>query len=257
LIFCNTQGTKDAPIIVKGHKRTREHTDDDGIKERKRQKIGVPSTTDETSKDEPKDPKKKGKKSQLEEFQAVMGAKRNGRPSWAAEVDLAPTGWPKKPEPSTTNTENASKKKDKLTRDKKKSEEVEEEQPDGMSDMEWMRRKMQGSSGALDDEKVFEQSDEEAEEEQGDVSAPNSLCPFDGSFCTDCTLHYQVHVIEATPSDPNHASILSNGRLFVRNLAFSCTEEELKQHFSTFGEIEQVRWFTPSTPPSSSKMSNI
>lgn len=104
-----------------------------------------------------------------------MGAKRNGRPSWAAEVDLVPTGWPKKAEPSTTNAENTSKKKDRHTKGKKKPEEAKEEQPDGMSDMEWMRRKMQGSSGMLDDEKAFEQSDEEAEEENGGVSVLNSL----------------------------------------------------------------------------------
>jgi multiple RNA-binding domain-containing protein 1 len=209
--------------------------------------------TDDGSNDETNETKKKGKKSQLEEFQAVMGAKRNGHSSWAAEVDLAPTGWPKKSESSTTNAENASKKKNKHTKGKKESEEVEEEQPDGMSDMEWMRRKMQGGSGALDDEKVFEQS----EEEDANVSILNFLCSSYASFCTYYCLPYQIDVIEDAPSNPNHASILSNGRLFVRNLAFSCTEEELKQHFSTFGEIDQVRRFTPGTSLSSSKMSNV
>jgi multiple RNA-binding domain-containing protein 1 len=136
---------------------------------------------DDPSKVEANEAKKQGKKSQLEEFQAVMGAKRNGRPSWAAEVDLAPTGWPKKPEPATTIAENASEKAKRRTWDKKKknSEEVEVEdeveQPDGMSDMEWMRRKMQGSSGTLGDEKVFEQSDDEAEEEKEDIKADVSI----------------------------------------------------------------------------------
>jgi hypothetical protein len=122
------------------------------------------------------DAKKKGKKSQLEEFQAIMGAKRNGHPSWAAEVDRAPTGWPKKTEPANTGTTNAPGKEDKRMKDKK-SEEDEEGGGDGMSDMEWMRRKMQGGSGTLGDEKAFEQSDEEPEGEkaEAEVSIPNGL----------------------------------------------------------------------------------
>lgn len=127
-----------------------------------------------------------------------MGAKTNGRPSWAAEVDAVPTGWPKKQAPATIE---------------QKDEPKEDVNPEGLSDMEWMRRKMQ--SGTLD-EKPFEQSDEEMQ-----VDVP-------------------VDAPVEEPLNPTHASILSNGRLFVRNLVFSCTEDELQQHFSTFGEIEQV-----------------
>jgi len=34
--------------------------------------------------------------------------------------------------------------------------------------------------------------------------------------------------------------IASTGRLFVRNLSYSTTEGELRQHFSRFGETEEV-----------------
>ena len=35
--------------------------------------------------------------------------------------------------------------------------------------------------------------------------------------------------------------IMQSGRLFVRNLPFAATEEELETFFATFGPVEQVR----------------
>ena len=40
--------------------------------------------------------------------------------------------------------------------------------------------------------------------------------------------------------DPDAKLILSTGRLFVRNLAFSVTSDDLSSHFSSFGPIESV-----------------
>lgn len=36
-------------------------------------------------------------------------------------------------------------------------------------------------------------------------------------------------------------TVLQTSRLFIRNLAFSCTDEELAELFRPFGEISQVR----------------
>lgn len=44
----------------------------------------------------------------------------------------------------------------------------------------------------------------------------------------------------ALAEDPNIESIKSNGRLFVRNLPYSATEEDLRDHFSKFGSLEEV-----------------
>jgi RNA recognition motif-containing protein len=41
--------------------------------------------------------------------------------------------------------------------------------------------------------------------------------------------------------DPAEEDILSNGRLFIRNLPFTATEEELNAAFRRFGHISQVR----------------
>ena len=43
------------------------------------------------------------------------------------------------------------------------------------------------------------------------------------------------------PQDPTKETILQTSRLFVRNLAFSCTDDELRDLFLPFGEINQVR----------------
>jgi len=107
-------------------------------------------------------------KSQLEEFQAVMGTRRSSRPSWAADVDLGPTPGPKPAEPSRTEPERVSEKKDRRSKNNGETKEDGEEQLGEMSDMEWMRRKMQDALGTLEDDKVFEQSDEEIEE-KGDT----------------------------------------------------------------------------------------
>ena len=40
--------------------------------------------------------------------------------------------------------------------------------------------------------------------------------------------------------DPTKETILQTSRLFVRNLAFSCTDAELAELFKPFGEISQV-----------------
>lgn len=46
---------------------------------------------------------------------------------------------------------------------------------------------------------------------------------------------------EEAAKDPIKETILQTSRLFVRNLTFSCTQEELEEHFRPFGTITQVR----------------
>jgi multiple RNA-binding domain-containing protein 1 len=40
--------------------------------------------------------------------------------------------------------------------------------------------------------------------------------------------------------DPTLDAIQSSGRLFVRNLPYTATEEDLRQHFSSYGALEEV-----------------
>ena len=82
-----------------------------------------------------------------------------------------------------------------------------------LTDMEWMRQRMkEGVVDADGPEKVFEQSDSE-EESQG----------------------------VSQEKDPIEETIFRTARLFVRNLTFTCTEEELRPLFQPFGAVSQVR----------------
>lgn len=104
--------------------------------------------------------------------------------------------------------------------DEEKSQPVEEEPPEGLSDMEWMRRRMRQDVEAAVPEKAFEQSDDE------DMGVEDAPVP---------------EQKEEERPDPTKETILQTARLFVRNLAFACTEDELRELFQPFGEISQVR----------------
>jgi multiple RNA-binding domain-containing protein 1 len=47
------------------------------------------------------------------------------------------------------------------------------------------------------------------------------------------------------PQDPAKETILRTHRLFLRNLAFSCTETDLLELFGPFGDVSQVsQWLS-------------
>ena len=82
-----------------------------------------------------------------------------------------------------------------------------------LTDLEWMRQRMTGGVGDVNSqENAFERSGSE-EEDQG----------------------------AAEEKDPTEETILRTARLFVRNLTFTCTEEELRGLFQPFGTVSQVR----------------
>lgn len=91
-----------------------------------------------------------------------------------------------------------------------KSQDPQTEQ--GLTDVEWMRQRMKGDvEDTADLEKVFEQSDSEDQA----VNVPDD-------------------------EDPTVKTILQTARLFIRNLTFTCTEDELRGLFQPFGTISQV-----------------
>ncbi|KZV89423.1 RNA-binding domain-containing protein [Exidia glandulosa HHB12029] len=175
------QGTKDAPA-PRPHKRPR-LTGPDDTPER---------PTVETKKTEPSKPDKK-KSAKLDEFVKVMQPKK-GR-AWSNGEEPV--------EPTPVDVDMA-----------EDAQSEPEEIPEGVSDLEWMRRRMKTT--VLDDsnEKAFEQSDDE------DNAQPT---------------HKNKDVQDAT-NEPTEIS----PRLFVRNLAFSCTEADLTAHFAPYGTLAQV-----------------
>ncbi|EJT97112.1 hypothetical protein DACRYDRAFT_72431 [Dacryopinax primogenitus] len=107
---------------------------------------------------------------------------------------------------------------------------------EGLSDMEWMRRRMTKTLDADAEWKGFEQSDDE----DGAADQPNSGA-----------IGVQEQSSKEAERHQTAETILSTGRLFLRNLAYTCTSAELQEHFSRFGEIQQVHLpLTPSRTPS-------
>ncbi|KXN85250.1 Multiple RNA-binding domain-containing protein 1 [Leucoagaricus sp. SymC.cos] len=87
-----------------------------------------------------------------------------------------------------------------------------------MSDLEWMKQRMSQNVDKAD--KVFEQSDEEDEVADADE---------------------YTKVTDTEPlQDPTKDTIMRTRRLFLRNLAFSCTEADLTELFQSYGVLSQV-----------------
>lgn len=53
---------------------------------------------------------------------------------------------------------------------------------------------------------------------------------------------------EEEKPDPTLEAIKSNGRLFVRNLPYTATEEDLRAHFEPFGGLEEVSYILICSP---------
>ncbi|KAL4077970.1 hypothetical protein J3A83DRAFT_4218429 [Scleroderma citrinum] len=85
---------------------------------------------------------------------------------------------------------------------------------DAISDLEWMKRRM---TQQVSEPEVFQQDEDE-----------------------DGTARDEAEPPPMQDKDPMTETILQTARLFLRNLAFSCTDTELHELFRPFGEVEQV-----------------
>ncbi|KAJ7688673.1 hypothetical protein B0H17DRAFT_1160253 [Mycena rosella] len=146
-------------------------------------------------------PSKSSGDAQLDEYLEVMQPRGNKGRTWANEAAPVPT------DPPVADT---------------MDEDTEPVREEGLSDLDWMKRRMSKNADVV--EKAFEQSDDE-----------------DGEPLLPSTLATAPAIAPAEPpKDPTTETILQTSRLFVRNLAFSCTDADLLEFFSPFGEISQV-----------------
>ncbi|KAG5340712.1 hypothetical protein C0989_000592 [Termitomyces sp. Mn162] len=174
----------------------------------KRRKIEDPSMDGSAEKSKVKLTKPNNEKpktdDQLEEFMKVMQPRNKKGPSWAND---APSEGPVVSAPEVE--EDVLMAEDKVAHD------------ETISDLEWMKRRMGSTVDEVD--KVFEQSDDEDEPSKAMKPEPQE----------------QAEEPEQ-PKDPTIETILETSRLFVRNLAFSCTDADLAELFSPFGDLTQV-----------------
>ncbi|KAG1767362.1 hypothetical protein EV702DRAFT_1203736 [Suillus placidus] len=181
-------GAKDAPAPRPNKRRRLEDTAaDPGPSSRphvhKADKNGKPSA-----------PAPSAPGSPLDQFMDVMQPRTKKGPSWANEAKESHPALPAGPPEETTTCDGP-------------------DYNEAVSDLEWMRQRMNLVSDSLPD-KVFEQSDDEHEVNQSAVPE-----------------EYQ---------DLSTKTIMQTSRLFLRNLAFSCTEAEIMELSQPFGEVAQV-----------------
>lgn len=179
------------------------------------------------------------KSASFEEFLAVM-APRTKRKTWQQNEDLNTANTAAAAEP----TEAPQTKKPKHAAEAPAVPEVAPvaaptdgaAADEALSDLEYMRRRMRHKvAGGDEPPKVFEQSDSEdseAEDEAEDVEeAPAAE-----------RRRAQLEE-EQRRDEENVDTIMESGRLFVRNLPYSATEDELESFFTTYGPVEQVRCY--------------
>ncbi|KIJ64334.1 hypothetical protein HYDPIDRAFT_112328 [Hydnomerulius pinastri MD-312] len=139
-------------------------------------------------------------KSQLDEFLEVSRSRKG--PSWANEARAS------HPDPVAPDIDSAQPKPEEQLEPNDVVDET-------ISDLDWMKRRM--TEQVSEPGKVFEQDDDSDEGDKKDA------------------------VMEPPQEkDPAKETIQQTSRLFLRNLAFSCTDAEILELFQPFGEIVQV-----------------
>ena len=113
-------------------------------------------------------------------------------------------------------------------------------QATAVSDADWLRSRTSRLLGLMDDHDVqIMAPPEDAPAEKSDLSDVPELVKdhkvFDASIQTDEDVDVERAILENETVD--------NGRLFVRNLTYTITEEDLRKHFEDrgYGAIEEVR----------------
>ncbi|EGO28739.1 hypothetical protein SERLADRAFT_459485 [Serpula lacrymans var. lacrymans S7.9] len=198
------EASKDAPTPRPNKRRRMDSSKDDHPDIRESKPIQSKNETAASN------PVKEKSDPNLDEFMKVMQPRTKKGPSWANEASqhnqaLLPPVVDVTPVPVEENNQEG---------DEGKNDE-------GISDLDWMKRRMTQKMDNINlQERVFQQSDDE--DEDRDMNAENQTA------------------IPEEEKDPTKETILQTSRLFLRNLAFSCTDSELMELFQPFGEISQV-----------------
>jgi multiple RNA-binding domain-containing protein 1 len=128
------------------------------------------------------------------------------------------------------------------------TEASQEEQP-AVSDSEWARSRTSRLLGLLDDEEedeaarrqgrsTPEQLDDDVEPEKGVLKDQSDMDP-ESSIPTPPSDEPDDTHVSAT--DPNVEAVRASMRLFVRNLPYATSEQDLEIEFESFGNLEEVR----------------
>lgn len=115
---------------------------------------------------------------------------------------------------------------------------------EGLTDLDYMYKRMKRKVGEdlEEEDKHFDQSDSEGEirssEHESDAASDGES--IDEREVEKEKLERATLEEKARKDQDNVDAIMMSGRLFVRNLPFDVTEEELESYFSQYGEVKQV-----------------
>ncbi|KAM3362782.1 multiple RNA-binding domain-containing protein 1 isoform X1 [Capsicum galapagoense] len=200
---------------------------------------------------------------QLQEFLEVMQPRSKSK-LWANDTLAAPSlaqskkDGHKQSQAKETNREKLATDNSDLDEVIKKEESLSvnenSEKPDSfhndevMTDTDYFKsrvRKDWSDSESSEDDGSDNESDTESGKSNEDANTGNILKPDDTEeVLTDGFTRSNNKSLE--PADPSSSVMdekeedLESGRLFVRNLPYTTTEEELEEHFRAFGNVSQV-----------------
>lgn len=124
---------------------------------------------------------------------------------------------------------------------------------EGLTDLDYMAKRMKRNVGVepppkpAATTKEFEQSDSEADSDDDDASSSSSdedeeSEDEESKAKAKAREEKQRLALQEKARKDQEAvdTIMGSGRLFVRNLPFAATEEDLERHFAAFGPVKQV-----------------
>lgn len=116
---------------------------------------------------------------------------------------------------------------------------------EALSDLEYMRRRMRHKvAGGEGPSPAFEQSDSDSSDSEGDQDQDQDDEEDDEDDERDkeeAARRKAALEEQKRRDEENVDTIMESARLFVRNLPYSATEDELASFFSSYGAVEQVR----------------
>jgi multiple RNA-binding domain-containing protein 1 len=118
-----------------------------------------------------------------------------------------------------------------------------QEEPEPVSDTDWLRSKTSRLLGLLDEDEQAE-FDSAAQQKPDPSPQPAALLKADVQQSNDGKTAVESST-EAEEVDTNIENIRLSSRLFVRNLPYDASESDLEPVFSKFGKVEEVRIILP------------
>ncbi|RHZ51536.1 RNA-binding ribosome biosynthesis protein MRD1 [Aspergillus thermomutatus] len=113
-----------------------------------------------------------------------------------------------------------------------------QEEPDPVSDADWLRSKTSRLLGLLDEDEQVE-FDSTAQRKSDTSPQPATVSKADVQHSNDSKTAVESST-EAEEVDTNIENIRLSSRLFVRNLPYDASESDLEPVFSKFGKVEEI-----------------